>query len=562
MSFSLNVLEQNVDEASLVQGEELFEQNAVRRMQMVEKNLWIAKVTNLEVELKATSKRVEAVTCECANYKQKGMCEHIVAALFSLRKKVNEKPKNTISKSLKKTKNTGNRLTTRSILKEIDEAALHRFVQDYAARDRNFALALKARFIGVVEFSDDKVKYVQILEDAIKAARKKDRNISYRGTQKLLKMSDELFQQADLAMVQSHYTSVAYIAQSIIEKFTSILRKADRAEELRKQIDYSFKLLQQLLEKSLPPDFLEQLWAYFKQEFTRITYRINEVVPQFYRLQKVLAEKLDKEEELLKLLTDFSLQMQYSDENYTRLLINRIGLLEKLGKEEEIDGIVKNNLRNPQLLLFVIRQAVKKQDWKQAKALTKKGLEQSQAKRTLAPLEEIMIRIAEQENDLDVLVKYTQSRLLATYQLQYFDKLKSAYEGDWKKKLQALLQQIKSAPYSLAQRDLIASIYAIEKRYEELLEYVQKLRSLDILQQFDEVLMEDKKQEVEILYQQLLSEYLEHHVGRKSAIRVREKLAHLYQIEAKRLAKKLIQEFRATYPERHALQEELEIFGV
>ncbi|MEL6943545.1 MAG: SWIM zinc finger family protein, partial [Bacteroidota bacterium] len=84
MSFSLDVLEQNVDEIALVQGEELFEQNAVESLQMVEKNLWIAKVTNLEVELKASSRKVEAVTCECEQYRQKGICGHIVAALLAL----------------------------------------------------------------------------------------------------------------------------------------------------------------------------------------------------------------------------------------------------------------------------------------------------------------------------------------------------------------------------------------------------------------------------------------------------------------------------------------------
>ncbi|MEL6720316.1 MAG: hypothetical protein AAFP82_16530, partial [Bacteroidota bacterium] len=440
MSFSLDVLEQNVDEIALVQGEELFEQNAVESLQMVEKNLWIAKVTNLEVELKASSRKVEAVTCECEQYRQKGICGHIVAALLALRKKVNEKPKNTIPKTQEKQRNTSNKLTTRNILKEIEDADLRRFVQDYAARDRNFALALKARFIGVVEFLDDKTKYLQILEDAIKASRKKDRSISYRGTQKLLKISDELFQQADLAMVQSHFTSVAYIAQSVIEKFTSILRKADRSAELRTQINRAFKLLQKLLEKNLPPDFLDQFWEYLKQEFIKITYRINEVVPQFYRLQRVVAAKLDQEEELLELLTDFSLQMQYSDENYTRLLINRIGLLEKFGREEAINDLVKNNLSNPQLLLFVIRQALKREDWKQAKYLTEKGLEQSQSLQTKAPLEEIMIRIAEQEEDKAAVIKYAQKRLLTTYQFQYFEKLKNTYSGDWGKNVEKLLK--------------------------------------------------------------------------------------------------------------------------
>jgi len=150
--------------------------------------------------------------------------------------------------------------------------------------------------------------------------------------------------------------------------------------------------------------------------------------------------------------------------------------------------------------------------------------------------------------------------LLKTYQLKYFELLKKHHPNDWKNKVEELLTQIQKAPYALAQRDLIASIYSEEGLYDKLISYIKQLQSLDILQRFDNQLIKYDTEIIFELYDELLSEYLKHHIGRKSAMRVRDKLIHLRNIGANKLVKKLVQKFRATYPERHTLMEELALF--
>ncbi|MEM9888720.1 MAG: hypothetical protein AAF849_22685 [Bacteroidota bacterium] len=557
MNYSLRHFEQNVEERPLVLGEQLFERNAVLKLQMVEKNLWIAKVDDFEVELKVTPTKLQSATCECDIYAEKGMCEHIVASVLQLRRRLDQIKKNS---PLKKTKNNTNRLTTKTILNEIEESALKRFVQEYASKDRNFALALKARFVGQVEISDNKEKYLQILEDAIKNVRKKDRTISHRGKQKLLKIIDELMQQSELALAQSHYRSAVFIAQSFIEKLTPILRKLNDSKEIENYIKKSFQVFHQLLQLPVPPALIEELWTYSTHEFTKITYRINEIVPQFYRLQRSLAEKLQSQDALLDLLQEFSLQMQYSDENYTRLLISRFILLEQLERWEDSAHLVKAHLNHPNLLLFVVRQAMSRKDYAQAKFLTERGLENPNVGKTKAALEDIGIQLAQLEGNQEKQALYAASRLFSSNQMKYFDLLKAAHKGDWNRKVDEILTKIQRSTYSLEQRDLIASIFASEARFDDLLDYIRKLRSLDILQTFDELLLKHRSSDVYKLYEELLLNYVKHHVGRKAAVRVRDKLQHLYNNGARKFVQNFVQKLRSTYPERHILMEELERF--
>ncbi|MEM0994264.1 MAG: hypothetical protein AAGI49_14590 [Bacteroidota bacterium] len=557
MNFLLRHIEQNVGENDLVLGEQLFERNAVLNLQMVEKKLWIAKVNAFEVELKISPTKLEAATCECENYAANGMCEHIVASVLQLRRKLDQLKK---EKPIKKSNKPSNRLTTKKILSEISEAALKRFVQEYASKDRNFALALKARFVGQVEISDDKNKYLQILDDAIKQARKKDRNISHRGKQKLLKITNELAQQLSLAIAQQHYRSAVFIAQSFIEKLTPILRKLSDAKEIVDYIKKGFQTLQQLIDLPIPPSLIEELWQYSITEYTKITYRINEIIPHFYRLQRVLAAKLNHQEALLDLLQEFSLQMQYSDENYTRLLISRFTLLEQLERWEESDQLVKAHLNHPNLLLFVIRQAMSRKDYAQAKYLGEKGLDNPNAGKTKAALEDILLQIAQQEGEAAKVVSYATARLYSSYEMKYFELLKTYFAGDWDKEVNKVLDKLQRTSFSLAQRDLIAGIFAEEEKFDDLLTYIEKLQSLDILQTFDQLLLQHRKSAVYELYEDLLSSYVKHHVGRKPAIRIRTKLQHLKTIGARQFVSSFVENLRSEYPERHALIEELEVF--
>ncbi|MEM1324868.1 MAG: SWIM zinc finger family protein [Bacteroidota bacterium] len=560
MAILLRQLEQNVPEDALVLAEELLEQKAVKELQLVDSKLWIAQVLTYEVELKSTSQKLQAYTCECPRFQEEGICEHIVATAMVLRRQfAAEKAKKQAART--KTTTTEKKLTTKSILQQLSPDELRQFIQEYASHDRNFALALKARFVGQVESSDDKAKYLQLLDDAIKSARKKDRSISQRGQQKLIKVANELLHQVEVALAQQHYRSAAYIAQSFIEKLTPILSKTETASEIRSIIQTSFQLLEQLITMSIPPDLLDELWQYAITEFQKVTYRLNGIVPAFFQWQRQLATQLQREPELLHQLNEFATQNIQMSDNETRLLIHRMELMDKLGETSQATTLLQQHKDNPELLLFVIQKTFEREAYEQTKQLAEQALTLTLPRELHQQLTGILLSIAKMEDDQAAIALYAEQQLFQTLAAADYDLLKANYQSDWNKKWRNLVERIQRTSFSIERRNLVAHIYATEQAFDALIDYINKLQSLDILQYVAPTLLKSHKEQLATLYQDLMQHYLQHHAGRQASIRIREKLAHLSEAGGRKMARQLATNLRTTFPERHTLLEELAVFG-
>ncbi|NJK83460.1 MAG: hypothetical protein HC912_06195 [Saprospiraceae bacterium] len=461
----------------MIQAEDLIEQNAISVPQEVEKNLWTANTTeDYEVETQINAVKVMAYSCECPAFVQEGTCAHIIATLLLVRKQVQAKK---AAKALqKKSEKLDKKLTIKQLLEEIDNDELKQFIQSYASKDRNFSIALKVRFAGNIEFLDDKQKYLQLLDDAIRVARKKDQYLSHRGTQKLMKVAHELLHQLDTAFVQQHFTTALFIAQSIIEKFTPILRKTHPSSELLAMIEKAFGYLNNVAQAAIAPVLVENLWDYALTESSKITYRINEVVPYFYKLLILLAEQLHQEAELLAFFSDFSVQSAYTEKNYTRLLIAKITLLEKMNRSEEAQQLVTQNTNYPELLLYALQQAKKRNDMAQMKSLAELGLQANFSSFVHHQFVVVRLEIAQTENEQALILSLAENLILQTFEVTHFRLFKKAVIAhcakDWPNAFQKLLDQLEIAPFSIAKRDFIAQLYAEEQQWEALLGYIKK----------------------------------------------------------------------------------------
>ncbi len=558
MAFPLQQLEQHINDDFLLLGEQLFERGEVEALRELERHLWAAQVEQTyEVELKITPSRVDLTSCECPSFMTHGECAHVAATLLALRKHIQQ---NTSARIEEPKKPTTQRLTTRSVLKNIEEEELKEFVRQYASRDRNFALALKARFAATVSFSNDKSKYQQVLDETIRASRKKDRSISYRGMQTLIKVSDELLLQAENALVQGYFRTVVLIAQSVIEKLTPILRKmAQYQDSARSRIGKSFKMMHEVLGLQPPPELVEELWEYASAESQKVTYRINEIVPQFYRLLSKMSLQLDEAEDLLHLLEAARLQAQFSDRNYTALLIHKIEALEQLDRLEEVNTVIRTNQQNGDLLLHVLNKAMKRGDASWAKQVADEMLAQDIPNAIRKQIEDVRLHIAEEEADDKTIQQYAYNRLLATYKIRYFDILKQGQAEDWETMRDSLIVAIGQQPYSPDRRDIIATIYVKENLWENLLNYLKDTKSLDLLSKFTKPLLPTYKKQVYGIYELLFSNYLSNHFGRTAAKRVGEKIIFLRRIGAHTIAEKLLRHVRKTYSDRASLMDELSI---
>ena len=203
MTFPISAIEQQFSDALLLQAEELLDQQAVHQLYELEKHLWIAQVDKREVEMQISPSKVKALSCDCPTFEAQGSCKHVLAGLLYLRRHLREEAEAAAATTPErpKTQQAPHKLTIPKILENVEREELLDFIREFARTNRNFALALKARFAGSVLLSDDRQKYRQLLDAVISNARNKKDQLSFRATQKIIKVAAELIQQSEQSIL-------------------------------------------------------------------------------------------------------------------------------------------------------------------------------------------------------------------------------------------------------------------------------------------------------------------------------------------------------------------------
>lgn len=560
MSFLLQNLEIHVDEADLLLGERLLEEDGVKQIQEVERHLWISNVKDqeiYEVEIKISPSKIISTTCECPKHQQKNICEHVVATLLLVRRKRSEK-NIARRKSLKPPKSR--KLTPNLILEQVPIEDLKAFIKQYAKNDRNFSLALKARFAAHVENIDTKEKYLQLLDSTINTSRKADRTFSHRGAVQIVKMLQELENQIQDHFARENYLEAISLTQSIIEKITPILKKiSDEKYQLRAKIEAAFRLILEVAQSNAAPALKETIWDYCVQELDKRTYRSNQLDLLFFEILSEIAKSKNQVDIISDLFKENIAKHQKEQLHPISSILANLQFLERFKRKRAFNQLINENLNHPDILKYTIEQAIGNGNFTQAKKMARLGIK-AQKQKSNAFFTEILYQIALKEKDKENIIRFGLERLKATFDIKYFTNIRDAYNGDWHNQFNVILNQIRQQPYSIAKRNLIATLLLQEKQELALVNYLEEIQSLDLLQQFDEYLLPKYKKQLFALYQTLLHRYLKNHLGPIPSAKIKNTIFHLYEINAEKLANQLAEEIRATYPERHSLMEELALF--
>jgi predicted nucleic acid-binding protein len=563
MNFPLQNIEAHLDDESLVHGEQLLQAGRVRHLHEAERHLWLAQVDDertLEVEVKISPAKVTAASCECERFRREKMCGHVAATLLQLRQERSHKAKPKISAPERTREPVPRRLTTGVVLEQVSHEDLTAFVRHYAKTNRNFAIALKARFAPEVSDMDSKEKYVQLLDTTIGAARRPDRTFNQRGSSSIYKVLLEIEQQMEDALAQRHLAEAVVVAQSVIEKVAPLLRKTQYfQEELRQQVRAAFEVLRQVLALLPPPSLRERLWEYGLTEGSKMIYRSNQVDQYFFRFLLGMADEPAKIEQLLELLEEQITRYYFEKRELAPVLLQKLTLLEKLNRTEELQQFIQRYIANEEILHFAMKQALQRGDWKNAKMLAQTALENGVSKSVAAEMEAILLQIAETEGDLEKIQLFGQKRLITTLKPAYYQTLKKALSKDWQAVAPTILAAVKHLPYSTGKQRLLAAIYQEEGWYAMLLTHLQQAKSLDLARDFGQTLVAYNPEAVFHLYNELFHHYLKNHVGRKPSEKIRLIIHQLYEKNYDDLAERLIENLRTAFPERHSLMDELEL---
>lgn len=560
MLFPLKNIEAHVEDRFLIIGETLYEQGKVVELTEVERHLWIATVVGNEVEVQITPSKVRACTCECDRYRAEDMCEHITAVLLKLRRETDRaKTKKAREKAKKSAPRVAKKLTTGVILQNISDAELKNYVRDYAKTNRAFALALKARFAASVPMADDREKFYQLLDTTIKDVRTKQDRVRYKGKLKLIKILRELLAQADDYIASEKFTDALYILQAVIEKGAPLFWKIEGdASKYYAEIKRAFNLLHNLLQATAAPTMKEEIWEFCLEQCSKSTYRLSGFSRSFFELLSEMANDKEKEDKILQVIDNQLEKLRYKERAKADLLIFKIQILEKQDRHEEAEKLVFENLNEPDLLLFVTQKALEKENYTRARFLAEQSFKYGFPRPVIAKAEEVLLKIAQAENNPEEIRKYARKRLSAQKKIGDFELLQEVVPaGEWDEFVDDFLFDLESQKYSMEKRDLTAEIHARCGNHGKLLDYIESIRSLDLLQRYDTMLFESHKNRVEEIYEDILSGFIRHHLGRNSSEKIRLALQHLHKVNAKKLARRLTEKFRTHYPERFTLIEEL-----
>ncbi len=558
MNFPLKNLENHLKESWLLSGEELHEEGAVSGLVELERNLWVGRVKDREVEVQLSPSRVKAYSCDCPEFKKEKGCGHIAAALFYLRNLLRQRleVKEPVKKPL-----SDKKISFLQHLQLIPSDDLIDFVRDYARQNRPFALALKARFTGSLPLEDRREKYLELLDSAITGIRNKKDQVGFRGALQLAQVVRELLNQAEEAISGNHPKEASILLTSVLEKVGPLARKTTgKDNKLQQTLKDGFALFKQILLLKPAPELLQMIWEFCMGESRKFIYRQSPIQADYLNLLGELAPSLGKTEELLGHFKAINSDLDPKDPNRPDILILIHKLLVLQGDVTKIQENLLDHLHEPSLVLYAVEEALATGHWKKARFLAEKGLESSNTSALSGRLEEHLFELALKEKDREAVIQFGVSRFLQSKKPHYLEHIRKFARKEWPQLAEELLEKLEAQPYSLHKRDAIARLMYDEGRFDSLFQYIVRLQSLDLLQQYGKQWPPERAEEAERLFMEILPGYLNNHLGRKPSQRVREVLENLFEAGMNEVADKLLARFRTDFSARQSLMEELETF--
>ncbi len=559
MKFVLQKLENHIEDEILEKAEAYQEKNLVSPLVELEKNLWTAQVQGdqeYEIEIQLSGKKVIAYSCDCGQYDTQQVCAHLVASFLELRQHLREKEvakvkTNPVNPSPK-------RLTTNIILRDISPEALKEFVRTYARNNREFTIALKARFASSVSDMDREEKYLQLLATAIKAVKRQNRGINLQGIKKIVTVIDKLQEQAYENIALKNYQEAFAMINGIFEKTPSALRNAESNKDLLINCLVSnLSLLEELLEAAIAPPLRISIWEYIVQIYENAylkLYRFDQHLLIFLKSNFV---EPNQTEQLIQTIEARLLDPNLSQEAQTFMLTNQLDLYISSRQKEKASKLIAKNISNPEILLVAIEMAVERKDAQKVIQLAKLGLTLQVPEEVQSTLEETLYVNSKILYRKKEVIRWAKKRYLDTYKKEYWEEIKKQAKEEWPGHQVDLIDLISEKPFSLAQRDALAWIYASEKDFQQLFQFLKETRSIELLIQYDQQLPNAFRPGLLILYDSLLMEYLNQHVGRQTSLKVRRVLDHLRENGSKKFSQSLANKLRKEFAERNSLIEEL-----
>lgn len=555
----LDKIESQIDSRLVAEGGDLLSASDKFSGKETEKNLWLFKCEDQEIEVQTYGRRVNSYTCECSDFFKTGICVHSTAAFLEIRKRKDA------SKKTKKPKPEAvyvpKKMTVRVILKEVDQDELVRFIGEYARKDQQFTNALKIRFATQVDAVDLKDKYAQLFHTVIRTNRGANQSITRSGAKKIFDSIGLLLEQVQDEFRGGNYVEVFEASKNIIEKITPIFDQVSaHVNDLQSLVERAYTLIIRMLDEPISPELRMSISRFMVVCIRQYYFNYKKIGRLFLSCLLKLIIETKNRVILVQVLESETVRNFHNREIEAKLFFFYAAVAEKSNDKSMKKEVLSRIQERSWLMRNAVDVAVEFGRTDVVKLLTENAFKNSSQAKNHGRFDEFRLKIALQEESKTEVALFAAKRLLESLNFSYFELFRKNFE-DESQEVPALIKKVEKLADSKDKAHCLAAIYASEKMGEKLFRLIEKTpEDLELLKKHAGLLYTfDKKRIREIVWHNI-DEYLQSHIGNPSAVFVRNFIRELHKNDAGNVAKQLVRLLAEKYQSRQSLMDELFIF--
>jgi SWIM zinc finger len=575
---TLKNFEKHVGADIFKKGKKYFENGHVSNIEEVSDGNWNAEVEGTdkyEVEIEIINDNtVNDYFCDCPYEGE--MCKHIVAVLFELR--------STIKMEAKSTTKTKKVDVFETLLQTLTKKDFENFIKDYSTKNKDVKNAFELFFAEKDSRIDVVKKYDEIVKKLI---RNNTHSYGFLESNKVYKELNLILKNGQALVSKNNCKDAFAIAKAILRPIMDTVANNDDSDGyISSIIENTAELLHNIITNNQTAiDLKETIFIYLQNELKdKIYFDYGDIGYCVFSVYKDLAVQLKNATMFLNFIDEKVKTLIGEYDNYEKEYFqkSKISFLREIGKVEDADKLVLENIDIVEVRMELVNVAIKKKKYDEAKRLIAEGIivaEKKEHPGTVSVWEKELLRIAQIENDVLTVRKFTKYFTFDRgFSSEYYEQWKQSYkQQEWAAiieiEIKAITKKVTEEWETRKHKmwnptnyppllQYLAPIYIQEKYWDRLFVLVQQVNELDTTLKYQQYLIKDYKKELIKIYIPALEEHGKKTNDRNSYHDLANKMKIIIKTipESKdkviEVAKKLIQMF-SVKPRRPAMIEEL-----
>jgi hypothetical protein len=506
-------------------------------------------------EVKMNGNHAVKYKCDCKISYNKKLCSHIVATFIKIKasKKAIKEEKTVVPKPKKET-NPQDNLNIDYVFHNTNIYDLQAFIKDIAKKDRGINLLLKATFIAKIYHESVLQKYKLLWTSIENYVIEKNNRLLPKGQQLLKKLLQTQINVVEDSLVENDFAEAIPCLLLATESSLMILKRTSAdVTFFEKQYQKIVTLFLEIAEKNLTFETTKTLHEFALLKMHRRDFEylgLNTVLVK-------LCQKTMTNADIHDILIEKLLETKQNDLGfYTQNMVLVSVEYFQHNKTELGFELFEQHQQSLDYIYALSNTLLTKGNYKIVDQIIAQIRPVSEQHFELA--DKINLESAIYQNKTENIDNQALKLFLETYDLKYFDLMKTNSRKKWPKILLNILVKLNQQPYSLAKRDLIGFIYFSEYTRKELVDFLTETLSVDLILQYTNSIVYEFPTETLTIYSNWAAQYLNQHLGLQGAKRVKEVMEKLFEMGHADLVKDLRDAIFTEFPNRNSIIEALE----